>query len=90
MLPGLPPLRFSIDVSRGRNVGCYLSHNSVSPNLFVEFVLYDHDDVRYPHLMVFALENIPPLRELSVDYGVADGLLATTTLSASSPPPLPP
>ncbi|PSS35639.1 Histone-lysine N-methyltransferase family member protein [Actinidia chinensis var. chinensis] len=28
--------------------------------------------ILFPHLMLFAMENIPPLRELSLDYGVAD------------------
>ncbi|OVA02297.1 SET domain [Macleaya cordata] len=69
--PSIPPLDFAIDVSRMRNVACYISHSS-SPNVLVQFVLYDHHNVLYPHLMLFAIENIPPLRELSLDYGVAD------------------
>ncbi|KAL0912603.1 hypothetical protein M5K25_018586 [Dendrobium thyrsiflorum] len=69
--PYLPELNFSLDVTRARNVACYLSH-SCSPNVFMQFVLYDHYNLSYPHLMVFALENIPPLRELSIDYGVID------------------
>ncbi|MQM01774.1 hypothetical protein Taro_034532 [Colocasia esculenta] len=71
MFPFLPQLDFSLDVSRMRNVACYLSH-SCAPNVFVQFVLYDHYNVLYPHLMIFAMENIPPLRELSIDYGVGD------------------
>ncbi|XXG41775.1 hypothetical protein AAC387_Pa01g2173 [Persea americana] len=70
--PTLPQLNFAMDVSRMRNVACYFSHSS-SPNVLVQFVLYDHYNVLYPHLMLFAMENIPPLRELSIDYGVADG-----------------
>ncbi|KAH0456130.1 hypothetical protein IEQ34_014037 [Dendrobium chrysotoxum] len=69
--PYLPELSFSIDVSRDRNVACYLSH-SCSPNVFVQFVLYDHYNVSYPHVMIFAMENIPPLRELSIDYGIVE------------------
>ncbi|CAL9051679.1 unnamed protein product, partial [Musa banksii] len=69
--PCLPGLNFSIDVSRSRNVACYLSH-SCSPNVFVQYVLFDHNNVLYPHVMIFAMENIPPLRELSVDYGIGD------------------
>ncbi|WOL06195.1 hypothetical protein Cni_G14927 [Canna indica] len=67
--PPLPGLNFSIDVSRSRNVACYLSHSG-SPNVFVQFVLFDHNNLLYPHAMIFAMENIPPLRELSIDYGV--------------------
>ncbi|XP_010262468.1 PREDICTED: histone-lysine N-methyltransferase family member SUVH9-like [Nelumbo nucifera] len=69
--PSIPPLDFALDVSGTRNIACYFSHSS-SPNVLVQFVLYDHHNVFYPHLMLFALENIPPLREMSLDYGVAD------------------
>ncbi|CAK9139573.1 unnamed protein product [Ilex paraguariensis] len=69
--PSIPPLDFAMDVSRMRNVACYMSHSS-TPNVLVQFVLYDHNSVSFPHLMLFAMENIPPLRELSLDYGVAD------------------
>lgn len=69
--PSIPPLDFAMDVSRMRNVACYMSHSS-SPNVLVQFVLYDHNNLLFPHLMLFAMENIPPLRELSLDYGVAD------------------
>ncbi|XP_016512786.2 histone-lysine N-methyltransferase family member SUVH9 [Nicotiana tabacum] len=69
--PSIPPLDFAMDVSRMRNVACYMSHSS-SPNVLVQPVLYDHNNVSFPHLMLFAMENIPPLREISLDYGVAD------------------
>lgn len=68
-----PPLQhkpiYLLDVSRRRNVACYISHSS-SPNVFVQYVLHGHDDAKYPRMMIFAMENIPPLRELSLDYGV--------------------
>ncbi|KAL3626111.1 Histone-lysine N-methyltransferase member suvh2 [Castilleja foliolosa] len=69
--PSIPPLDFAMDVSRMRNVACYISHSSI-PNVFVQLVLYDHNNICFPHLMVFALENIPPMRELCLDYGVVD------------------
>lgn len=74
--PSLPKLSFSIDVSGMRNVACYLSH-SCSPNVFVQFVLYDQYNESYPHLMIFAMENIPPLTELSIDYGVGDEIVGS-------------
>ncbi|KAJ6851967.1 histone-lysine N-methyltransferase family member SUVH9-like [Iris pallida] len=77
--PSLPGLDFAIDVSRARNVACYMSHSS-SPNVFVQFVLYDHYNVAFPHLMIFALENIPPLRELSIDYGMAEEWVGKLTM----------
>ncbi|KHM99040.1 Putative histone-lysine N-methyltransferase, H3 lysine-9 specific SUVH9 [Glycine soja] len=69
--PSIPPLDFAMDVSRMRNVACYMSHSS-TPNVLVQFVLYDHNNLMFPHLMLFAMESIPPMRELSLDYGVAD------------------
>jgi euchromatic histone-lysine N-methyltransferase len=33
-------------------------------------VVRGDDDESRPHLMVFALETIPPMRELSIDYGI--------------------
>ena len=71
--PSIPPLDFAMDVSTMRNVACYMSHSS-TPNVMVQFVLYDHNNLMFPHLMLFAMENIPPLRELSLDYGVSDEL----------------
>ncbi|XP_004292255.1 PREDICTED: histone-lysine N-methyltransferase family member SUVH9-like [Fragaria vesca subsp. vesca] len=68
--PAIPPLDFAMDVSKMRNVACYMSQSS-TPNVMVQFVLYDHNNLMFPHLMLFAMENIPPMRELSLDYGVA-------------------
>ncbi|KEH20246.1 histone-lysine N-methyltransferase family member SUVH9 [Medicago truncatula] len=67
--PVIPDIDYSMDISTLRNVAGYLSHSS-SPNVFVQFVLYDHDNLMFPHLMLYAMENIPPLRELSIDYGI--------------------
>ncbi|XP_071698102.1 histone-lysine N-methyltransferase family member SUVH9-like [Rutidosis leptorrhynchoides] len=69
--PSVPPLDFGMDVSKMRNLACYMSHSSC-PNVLVQLVLYDHSNFSFPHLMLFAMENIPPMRELSLDYGVAD------------------
>ncbi|KAK7250696.1 hypothetical protein RIF29_33290 [Crotalaria pallida] len=69
--PSVPPLDFSLDVSTMRNVACYMSHSTI-PNVMVQFVLYDHNNLMFPHVMLFAMENIPPMRELSLDYGVVD------------------
>lgn len=68
--PSVPQLEFAMDVSRMRNVACYMSHSSC-PNVFVQLVLFDHTNSAFPHLMLFAMEDIPPLRELSLDYGAA-------------------
>ncbi|KAK9217251.1 hypothetical protein WN943_005876 [Citrus x changshan-huyou] len=54
------------DVEYG-NVGRFVNH-SCSPNLYAQNVLYDHEDKRMPHKMLFAAENISPLQELTYHY----------------------
>ena len=56
-----------IDATDRGNVGRLINH-SCSPNLFVKDVMYDHDDRRLPHKMLFALNDMPAGRELSYDY----------------------
>ncbi|CAH8276889.1 unnamed protein product [Arabidopsis lyrata] len=69
--PEIPPVDFAMDVSKMRNVACYISH-STDPNVIVQLVLHDHNSLMFPRVMLFAAENIPPMTELSLDYGVAD------------------
>ncbi|XP_057475929.1 histone-lysine N-methyltransferase, H3 lysine-9 specific SUVH5-like [Actinidia eriantha] len=58
---------FTIDAATRGNVGRFINH-SCSPNLYAQNVLYDHDNKRMPHIMLFAAKNVPPLRELTYDY----------------------
>ncbi|KAJ9173319.1 hypothetical protein P3X46_016470 [Hevea brasiliensis] len=58
---------FTIDAAKYGNVGRFINH-SCSPNLYAQNVLYDHEDKRIPHIMLFAAENIPPLQELTYHY----------------------
>ncbi|KAJ6327240.1 hypothetical protein OIU78_014173 [Salix suchowensis] len=58
---------FTIDAAQCGGVGRFINH-SCSPNLYAQNVLYDHDDKRIPHVMFFAVENIPPLQELTYHY----------------------
>ncbi|XP_059644713.1 histone-lysine N-methyltransferase, H3 lysine-9 specific SUVH5-like [Cornus florida] len=58
---------YTIDAAQYGNVGRFINH-SCSPNLYAQDVLYDHDDKRMPHIMLFAADNIPALQELSYDY----------------------
>ena len=69
--PLIPDIDYSMDISTLRNVAGYMSLSS-SPNVFVQFVLYDHNNMMFPRLMLYAMENIPPLRELNIDYGILD------------------
>nr|GMD71462.1 histone-lysine N-methyltransferase, H3 lysine-9 specific SUVH6-like [Ipomoea batatas] len=58
---------FTVDAAQLGNVGRFFNH-SCSPNLYVQNVLFDHDDKRAPHLVLFAQEDIPPFQELTYDY----------------------
>uniref|UniRef100_A0A1J3E9H4 Histone-lysine N-methyltransferase, H3 lysine-9 specific SUVH6 n=1 Tax=Noccaea caerulescens TaxID=107243 RepID=A0A1J3E9H4_NOCCA len=58
---------FTIDAAKKGNVGRFINH-SCSPNLYAQNVLYDHEDTRIPHVMFFAMDNIPPLQELTYHY----------------------
>lgn len=60
---------YVLDVSQRRNFASYISHSSI-PNVFVQLVIRGNENLSFPHLMVFAMDTIPPLRELSVDYGI--------------------
>ncbi|KAK9292508.1 hypothetical protein L1049_020481 [Liquidambar formosana] len=63
---------FIIDATRCGIVGRFINY-SCSPNLYVQNVIYDHDDKKSPHMMLFAAKNIPPLRELTCDYNYVMG-----------------
>lgn len=58
---------FAIDAAKFGNIGRFINH-SCSPNLYAQEVLYDHGDIRMPHIMFFATRNIHPLQELFYDY----------------------
>ncbi|VFQ92615.1 unnamed protein product [Cuscuta campestris] len=58
---------FTIDAALFGNVGRFFNH-SCSPNLYAQNILFDHDDKRVPHLVLFAQEDIPPFEELTYDY----------------------
>jgi euchromatic histone-lysine N-methyltransferase len=59
---------YILDVSQKRNVACYIGH-SYTPNVFLQYVVRGNEDESFPHLMVFAMETIPPMRELTIDWG---------------------
>ncbi|MCO5597535.1 hypothetical protein L7F22_051613 [Adiantum nelumboides] len=63
---------FTIDARLFGSVARFINHNC-SPNLYAQDVVYDSDDRRFPHVMLFAMENIPPMRELSYDYNYTVG-----------------
>lgn len=63
---------FTIDALTYGGVGRFINH-SCSPNLWAQNVIYDNDDKRIPHVMLFAMENIPPLTELTYSYNYSLG-----------------
>ncbi|XP_042510986.1 histone-lysine N-methyltransferase, H3 lysine-9 specific SUVH6-like [Macadamia integrifolia] len=63
---------YTIDAAQYGSIGRFINH-SCSPNLYAQNVLYDHDDKRMPHIMLFAAENIPPLQEITYHYNYTIG-----------------
>ncbi|XP_065850396.1 histone-lysine N-methyltransferase, H3 lysine-9 specific SUVH4-like [Euphorbia lathyris] len=59
---------FCIDAGSTGNIARFINH-SCEPNLFVQCVLSSHQDLRLARVMLFAADNIPPLQELTYDYG---------------------
>ncbi|KAM6589787.1 hypothetical protein CsatA_012392 [Cannabis sativa] len=59
---------FSIDAGSFGNVARFINH-SCEPNLFVQCVLNSHHDLRLARVVLFAADSIPPMQELTYDYG---------------------
>ncbi|GAB4828527.1 Histone-lysine N-methyltransferase, H3 lysine-9 specific suvh4 [Ancistrocladus abbreviatus] len=61
---------YCIDAGSFGNIARFINH-SCEPNLFVQCVLSSHHDIRLARVVLFAADNIPPLQELTYDYGYA-------------------
>lgn len=59
---------FCIDAGTKGNITRFINH-SCEPNLFVQCVLNSHHDLRLARVVLFASDSIPPLQELTYDYG---------------------
>lgn len=59
---------YCIDAGSVGNVARFINH-SCQPNLFIQCVLSSHRDIKLAKVMLFAADTIPPLQELSYDYG---------------------
>uniref|UniRef100_A0A0E0FUR8 Histone-lysine N-methyltransferase n=1 Tax=Oryza nivara TaxID=4536 RepID=A0A0E0FUR8_ORYNI len=62
------PLPIKISAMKMGNVARFMNH-SCNPNTFWQPVQFDHGEDGYPHIMFFALKHIPPMTELTYDYG---------------------
>ncbi|KAL2635753.1 hypothetical protein R1flu_007232 [Riccia fluitans] len=60
--------KWTIDAREYGSVARFINH-SCGGNLFAQCVFYEHHDMRFPHIMLFAMEKISPYTELSYDYG---------------------
>ncbi|KAG0489924.1 hypothetical protein HPP92_006787 [Vanilla planifolia] len=63
-------VEYCIDAGSLGNVARFINH-SCAPNLFVQCVLSQHHDIKMAKILLFAADNIPPLQELTYDYGYA-------------------
>ncbi|XP_004298233.1 PREDICTED: histone-lysine N-methyltransferase, H3 lysine-9 specific SUVH4-like [Fragaria vesca subsp. vesca] len=68
---------YCIDAASSGNVTRFINH-SCEPNLFVQCVLSSHHDVKQARIVLFASENIPPMQELTYDYGYELGSVVDT------------
>jgi hypothetical protein len=61
--------RFTIDAAKYGNMARFINH-SCSPNFFARNVLYvyDDDDLRIPHILLYAAMDIPKMNELTYNY----------------------
>ncbi|KAL5707685.1 [histone H3]-lysine(4) N-trimethyltransferase [Ranunculus cassubicifolius] len=59
---------YSIDAGKVGGIARFINH-SCEPNLFVQCVLNSHHDIKLARVMLFAADSIPPLQELTYDYG---------------------
>ncbi|XP_040872121.1 histone-lysine N-methyltransferase, H3 lysine-9 specific SUVH1 [Glycine max] len=65
------------------NVARFMNH-SCSPNVFWQPVVYEENNQSYFHVAFFALRHIPPMTELTYDYGIAQSDHAEGSSSAET------
>ncbi|CAN6874915.1 unnamed protein product, partial [Brassica oleracea] len=63
------PLPLVISAKNAGNVARFMNH-SCSPNVFWQPVSYEHNGQLFLHVAFFAMSHIPPMTELTYDYGV--------------------
>ncbi|XP_074578940.1 histone-lysine N-methyltransferase, H3 lysine-9 specific SUVH1-like [Curcuma longa] len=74
----------TLSAKNSGNIARFINH-SCSPNVFWQPVLYDHGDEGYPHIMFFAMKHIPPMAELTYDYGPGSGSIRNKKCLCGAP-----
>ncbi|XP_010423514.1 PREDICTED: histone-lysine N-methyltransferase, H3 lysine-9 specific SUVH1 [Camelina sativa] len=64
------PLPMIISAKNVGNVARFMNH-SCSPNVFWQPVTYENNSQLFVHVAFFAISHIPPLTELTYDYGIS-------------------
>uniref|UniRef100_A0A1J3F769 Histone-lysine N-methyltransferase, H3 lysine-9 specific SUVH1 n=1 Tax=Noccaea caerulescens TaxID=107243 RepID=A0A1J3F769_NOCCA len=64
------PLPLIVSAKNVGNVARFMNH-SCSPNVFWQPVTYENNGQLFLHVAFFALSHIPPMTELTYDYGVS-------------------
>ncbi|KAK1386743.1 Histone-lysine N-methyltransferase, H3 lysine-9 specific SUVH1 [Heracleum sosnowskyi] len=63
------PFSLIISAKNSGNVARFMNH-SCSPNIFWQPVLRDDGDKTYLHVGFYSIGHIPPMQELTFDYGI--------------------
>ncbi|KAA8517847.1 hypothetical protein F0562_015321 [Nyssa sinensis] len=63
------PFPILISAKNGGNVARFMNH-SCSPNVFWQPVLRENNNECYIHIAFYAIRHIPPMKELTYDYGI--------------------
>ncbi|GAB2218885.1 hypothetical protein Droror1_Dr00002117 [Drosera rotundifolia] len=64
------PFPLVINAKDGGNIARFMNH-SCSPNVFWQPIVYENSSGSQVHIAFFALRHIPPMTELTFDYGVS-------------------
>ncbi|XP_057980274.1 histone-lysine N-methyltransferase, H3 lysine-9 specific SUVH1-like [Malania oleifera] len=63
------PFPLIISAKNVGNVARFMNH-SCSANVFWQPLIYEHNNESFLHIAFFAIKHIPPMRELTYDYGI--------------------
>ncbi|CAN4092951.1 unnamed protein product [Withania somnifera] len=63
------PFPLVINAKSGGNIARFMNH-SCSPNVYWQLVVRQSNNEAYYHIAFFAIRHIPPMQELTFDYGM--------------------